>query len=203
MPINTTSSITELSAVGVISSYLGIPAPVDINDLLIDPDWIRSLAILKSVTKEALHKGLEENTDEDYTLLKEPDGTVLIPAGTLRWIVKHDTHEQYVQRDGMVYDKKAHTFTIDKDLVVDIVWNMTFDSLPEMIKNYITIKAAYRVVSRLKGSDSVLNSIQQDLDDANYEYLRYQGRNNKMSLLDNPDVNYIASRHMQYNHHLR
>ena len=203
MPINTDDIITELSDIGVVCSYLGVPEPVDLNDIGTDPDWGLIQRILKSVTKEQLHKGLEENSEFTFDLTQEVDGTVLVPAGAIRWVVQYDHEERYVERDGKVYDRIDHTDVLNKDLVVDIVWNLTFDSLPEIIKHYLTVKTAYKAVSRLKGSDSVLQSIQQDLDDANYEYLRYQGRNNKMTLLDNSEVNFIASRHMEYNHYLR
>lgn len=203
MPINTTDTITELSAIGTICSYLGVPEPLDINDIPTDPDWTSMQKILGTVVREQLHKGLEENSEFAYKLTQEIDGTVLVPAGAIRWVVQYDYEERYVERDGKIYDRQDHTDILNKDLVVDIVWNLTFDSLPEIIKHYLAVKTAYKVVARLKGSDSVLNTIQQDLDDANYEFLRYQGRNNKMTLLDNSEVNFIASRHMEYNHHLR
>jgi len=202
MAINS-DSITEVSAIGTMSSYLGIPAPLDIDDVPTDPDWFMASKILASTTKEMLNKGLEENSDVDYTLTQEIDGTVLVPDGALRWVVKYDYYEKYVERDGKVYDKLAKTDVLNTDLVVDIVWNFTFDSLPEIIKNYLVVKSAYRLVSRLKGSDSVLNTIQQDLDDANYEFLRYQGRTSHMTLLDNYDTNQIASRYIDYNHSYR
>ena len=203
MAINTTNGITTVSAVGVMCSYLGYPAPVDINDIPTDPDWVRASLILDSTTREALNKGMEFNTDYAYTLNQDIDGTVLVPAGALRWNVVRDYQEQYTERDGKVYDKLNQTDVINADLDVDIVWNLEFDSLPDMIKHYLTVKASYRMVARSKGSDSVLQSIQQDLDDANYEYLRYQGRTNNMTLLDNYEVNQIASRHLDYNFSFR
>ena len=203
MAINTTNSISLVSAIATMCSYLGVPAPIDANVITSDPDWIRAQGILNATTREALHKGLEFNQDTDYTLNQEVDGTVLIPAGTLRWVVVNDWEERYTERDNKVYDAVNQTDVISADLVVNIVWDITFDSMPEMIKNYLTIKSAYRFVARLKGSDSVLQTIQQDLDDANYEYLRYQGRTNGMSLLDNYEVHQIASRHLDYNHSYR
>ena len=199
MAINTSSGITLVSAIATMCSYLGVPAPIDEADIVTDPDWVRAQGILESTTREALHKGMEFNQDYDYTFAQEVDGTVLVPAGTLRWTAVDDYYERYTERDGKVYDAINQTDVLNADLVVDVIWNLTYESLPEIIKSYLAVKSSYKFVSRLKGSDSVLQTIQQDLDDANYESLRYQGRTNGMSLLDNHEVNYIASRHLTYN----
>jgi hypothetical protein len=102
-----------------------------------------------------------------------------------------------------VYDKRDMTDQFTGDLVIDVVWNFDFASMPEMIKNYITVKSSFRFVARMKGSDSVLNTIQQDLVDAEYEFHRYTNGTSQRTLLDNRDVDLIVSRHLDYNHHYR
>jgi hypothetical protein len=203
MAINVSNKITELSALNVLSSYLGIPFLLDIADIDTEPDLLVGQKILNTVTREVLNRGLEINTDCGYTLDLEDDGTVIVPLGTLRWNSQYDYEERYVERDGLVYDKKDQTTVFTSGFTVDIVWDLTFASLPELVKNYITVKTAMRFVARLKGSDSVLNTIQQDLVDAEYEFHRYTNGSSQRTLLDNRDVDLIVSRHLDYNHHYR
>jgi hypothetical protein len=202
MAINT-EGITELSALNTMATYIGIPFLLDIADIATEPDMLVAQRILNTTTKEVLNKGLELNTDWDYPLTQELDGTVLVPAGTLRWKVKYDYEERYTERNGVVYDKINHTSTLNSDLTVDIVWNLTFESLPEMVKNYIAVKSAYRFVGRMKGSDSVMATIQQDLGDAEYEFNRYETGSSDLTLLDNYEVYAIASRHLDYTPNIR
>lgn len=203
MAINTSDSITELSALNIMATYLGIPALLDISDLAQEPDLLIAQRILNTTTREVLNRGLEINSDCGFTISPEIDGTILVPAGNLRWSVQYDYEERYVERDGKVYDKRDMTDQFTGDLVIDVVWNFDFASMPEMIKNYITVKSSFRFVARMKGSDSVLNTIQQDLVDAEYEFHRYTNGTSQRTLLDNRDVDLIVSRHLDYNHHYR
>jgi hypothetical protein len=203
MAINTSDSITELSALNIMATYLGIPALLDISDLAQEPDLLIAQRILNTTTREVLNRGLEINSDCGFTISPELDGTILVPAGNLRWSVQYDYEERYVERDGKVYDKRDMTDQFTGDLVIDVVWNFDFASMPEMIKNYITVKSSFRFVARMKGSDSVLNTIQQDLVDAEYEFHRYTNGTSQRTLLDNRDVDLIVSRHLDYNHHYR
>lgn len=192
--INTADGITELTALSIMGSYIGIPPLLDINDLSMEPDYLVAQRILNTVTREVLNRGLELNSDCDFTLSQEVDGTVLVPLGSLRWNVKDDHEEYYVPRDGLIYNKNTQTTVLNEDLVVDIVWNLTFESLPEVVKHYIGVKSAFRFIGRMKGTDEVLNQAQMDLQDAEYEFKRYETGTSRQTMLDNPETNLIASR---------
>jgi len=192
--INTADELNELTGLSIMGSYIGIPPLLDMNDLSAEPDYVIAQRVLKTVTREVLNRGLELNTDVDYTLNQEIDGTVLVPAGSLRWNVVSDFEEYYVPRDGKVYHKMLKTDVLNEDLVVNIVWNLTFDSLPNIVKHYIIVKSALRFVGRMKASDDVLNQINMDLMDAEYEFKRYETGTSRRTMLDNPETNLISSR---------
>lgn len=102
---------------------------------------------LHNVLREVLEEGWDFNTDDNYTLAKDVNGKVSIPATAMR-CDPTSPYKRFVERVDTTdstrrfYDKDNHTFVIGDDVKVDIVWLFPFEQLPQAARAYIAHKAA-------------------------------------------------------------
>ena len=196
MPINTSAGLTQLSALNTMASYLGIPPIVSTDEIASDVDFILANTILNEITTQVLNRNIGLNSEYNFKLAVDVDGSIPVPSGALSVEVEGDWFGRYVERDGKLWDKKEQTFVINNDaLLSTIVWNFTFESLPEIVKRHITTKSALRFVARAKGEASILAMVQEDQLNAEYEFMRYVNRNSEITLLDNSTVQATVGRY--------
>jgi len=101
---------------------------------------------LHNVLREVLEEGWDFNSDDSYTLAQDVNGKVAIPADALK-VDPTNPNKRFVERvdpTGSVrrfYDKDNHTFVINDDVKVDIVWFFAYEALPQAARAYIAHKA--------------------------------------------------------------
>ena len=145
-----TSPTTKLEAVNTMLSIIG-EAPVNsLQTGLVDAETAET--ILNNVSREVQSRGWNFNTELDYVFSPNTDGEVVLPSNIIRADraqseQKYRTsNEEYIQRGNKIYDKSNHTFTISKKLKLDVIVLLDFELLPEVARNYITLRA-YRIFS--------------------------------------------------------
>jgi hypothetical protein len=165
-----------------MASYIGIPPIANLGVIPSEPDFILAKSILDDVKRSTLSQGLPCNSDKDITLTDVNDsGYVIVPEGALICDV---TSYGYADRDGLIYNLKTREFSTDTSLKADIVWNWEFDSLPELVKQYITITASRAFVARVKGDDASINLTIPDERRIKQEFQRYVLHVGDVSTLD-------------------
>lgn len=143
---------TELEAVNAMLDAIG-ETPVN----SIAPglgDATLAYTILARVTREVQSRGWKFNTEEEYPLPIDGDGYVNIPANTLRVAIAESMKADYdvAQRGSKLYDRYRHTFVFDKTLKVNIILLLTFEDMPEVARNYATVRAGRMFLDRTVGS---------------------------------------------------
>ena len=85
MTIENNESLTTLTALNIMASYIGIPPLKSLNDLSTEPDFVSAQLVLDDVRQSILSQGLPCNTDYEYELndVTDIDGFVEVPAGAL------------------------------------------------------------------------------------------------------------------------
>jgi len=68
-------------------------------------------------------------------------GEITLPATAISIDPSYLYDNRYVERGGKLYDTKNQTFTITKNIKVDIIWFLEWLDLPEHVKQYILVKA--------------------------------------------------------------
>lgn len=146
------SPTTELDAINTMLSTIG-ESPVSTVDDSGVVDAVMARQILRSVDREVQSRGWHWNTDKDYPLTPNSAGEVELPNGVLRCdTVGGDQSIDVVVRGKRLYDRRNHTYQLNRAVTVDIVTQLTFDELPEPARHYITIRASRIFQERTLGS---------------------------------------------------
>ena len=194
MSIDTRIVLSKLNALNTIVSYSGI-APVLTNEEVNDsPDHLLASNVLDEVIEQTCARTMPCNTDYEYPLDADGDGFIVIPEGAITVLPESKWSERLVERDGKLYDLRERTFVINDTIKTTITWLLQFESLPQVVRKYITINSAMRFLSRFKGDDAVLATAQDDLRRAQAEYLRYVEQTSNVNMFNNPELNYITER---------
>ena len=192
MPIESNESLTTLTALNIMASYIGIPPLKSLNDLSTEPDFVSAQLVLDDVRQSILSQGLPCNTDYEYELndVTDIDGFVEVPAGAL---ICDPIDDGLVERDGLIYDTEAQEFSTKAGLTADDTWNWDFDSLPLLVKKYIVIQASRAYVARVKGDVEATQLSIPDERRVKQEFQRYVYHLGDVSVLYG-EVPYLMAR---------
>lgn len=159
--MTTPTPLTELDAVNIMLSVIG-EAPV--NSL--EVSGLSDVAVAKSILMESSRAvqelGWHFNTEENYELAADGDGSVALPANLLRVDVSPGEGLDLVQRGNRLYDRENHTFNIGRNVKCTIVIGLPFQELPSAARYYITVKAARMFQKRILGSELIERFTQED-----------------------------------------
>jgi len=144
---------TELEAVNLMLSVIG-ESPVNSVTSSGVADAALAYNLLQQASREAQIVGWNWNTEDEYTLSPNEAGEIVLPANTLKVdTVTDDIDLDLVQRGFKLYDRKNHTYIIDRAVKVEIVLLLEFEELPEAARHYITIRASRRFQQAVVGSE--------------------------------------------------
>lgn len=152
--------ISELEAVNIM---LGTIGEQPVNTLANDGVTEASIAntILHNTSRTVQSRGLKCNSEEDYPLAKDADGYINIPANALK-VDGYYKDDDIVIRGSRMYDKYNHTFVFTEDKDVNITFFLPFTDLPQVVRQYITIKAARLLQAQLIGSATLDGFTKED-----------------------------------------
>ncbi len=149
-PISLTPS-TELDAVNSLLQSIG-QSPV--NSLVVPgiKDVAIARATLHEVSREVQTIGWWFNTDNDYGLLPDVDGSITLPPNALQ---VQPNALSISERANKLYDTEKHSFIFPTGVAVkcQVRWFFAFEELPQSARTYITARAGRRFQANIVGSD--------------------------------------------------
>lgn len=135
---------------------------------------ISAQKLLDSELKRVQLRGFDFNTEEDYVLEPDEDGYIKI-ADNMTKIEVHQIYlNRYVVRNSKIYDKVNHTFEINHPVRAAVTFALTFEEVPEVVRRYVTMSAAYKFVKRELGAQAVCAYTQEDLAEAKADMLDHE-----------------------------
>ena len=141
-----TTPTTKLEAVNSMLSTIG-EAPVNsLSSGLVDAETAET--ILNEVSRAVQSTGWNFNSEPDYTISADSSGNVVLPTEIVRADLANSqtkfrsSKNEYVQRGNKMYDKVNHTFNIGKALKLDVIVLLDFETLPEVARRYIAVRAS-------------------------------------------------------------
>lgn len=184
---------TKLEAVNIMLSTIGESPVNSLSSGLVDAELAETIldATSRSVQSEGWH------FNKEYQVKYSPDlsGNVLLPTNVLRAdasaqidTINRGQDFDLVQRGTKMYDRKNHTFSINKTVELDIVVQLSFEELPEVAKRYITLKASRVFQDRVVGSNTLHQYNQEDEERAYFELKEFEGDSGDYTIFDSPDV---------------
>ncbi len=134
------SKTSKLTAVNRILSNIG-QSPVtglDTGNPLVETAEL----ILDEVNNSVQAEGWVFNTEYAYPFTPDDEGIISIADNVLALDAGPTARCFPVIRDGKLYDKAAHTYVWSGPQALDVTWLFDFTELPEIVREYITVRAA-------------------------------------------------------------
>ena len=184
------SPTTELEAINTMLSTIG-ESPVNTVEDTGNVDVVIARQILQSVSREVQARGWHFNTEINYTITPDSEGYLVLPNTVLKAdTVYPDSSKDVVVRGSKLYDRENHTYVFTGAVKVDMTILLTFDELPEVARNYVTIRASRIFQERVVGSDTLHAFNSQDEARAMVSLMEYEA--------DTADLNILSGNHSVY-----
>ena len=181
----TTTVTTKLEAINVMLTAIG-ESPVNTITSSTTTDVSIAIQILDNVSREVQSVGWHFNTDTNYLLAKNSSDQIVFPTNCLRVDNSNkDADLDLVERGRKLWDRENHTYTITKDIRVNITWFLEFTELPETARRYITIRAARIFQDRMLASETLHAFHQVDELSALSALKEHEGDTRDHSIFDN------------------
>ena len=115
---------------------------------------------LRQVCREVQAEGWYFNTEKEYPIVLDSNNHCIIPNNALQVDINHFKHRNDFdvirKKDSGIaklYDLLQHRFNFDGTaegkLYVDIIWMLDFDEIPQVFRDYITIRASRIASNRM------------------------------------------------------
>lgn len=184
------SPTTELEAINTMLSTIG-ESPVNTVEDTGNVDVVIARQILQSVSREVQARGWHFNTEKNYNITPNSDGYLVLPTTVLKVdTVYPDDSKDVVVRGSKLYDRENHTYVFTDAVKVDMTVLLTFDELPEVARNYVTIRASRIFQERVVGSDTLQAFNSQDEARAMVSLMEYEA--------DTADLNILSGNYSVY-----
>ena len=184
------SPTTELEAVNTMLSTIG-ESPVNAVEDTGNVDVVIARQILQTASREVQARGWHFNTEKNYTITPDSEGYLVLPNTVLKVdTVYPDCSKDVVVRGSRLYDREKHTYVFTDAVKVDMTILLTFDELPEVARNYVTIRASRVFQERVVGSDTLHAFNSQDEARAMVSLMEYEA--------DTADLNILSGNYSVY-----
>ena len=181
----TTTVTSKLESINVMLTAIG-ESPVNTITSSTTTDVSIAIQILDNVSREVQSVGWHFNTDTNYKLVKNTSNQIELPSNALRVDnANQDAYFDLVERGRKLWDRENHTYTINKDIRVNITWFLEFTDLPETARRYITIRAARIFQDRMLASETLHTFHQVDELQALSALKEHEGDTRDHSIFDN------------------
>ena len=162
---------TELDAVNSILMSVG-ESPV--NTLTVQsPEVAIAQSTLRQVCREVQAEGWKFNTETEYPITLDTNDQCIVPNNVLQIDINHFKHlndYDVIRKDDngvtKLYDLIKHQFefenTSEDKLYCDIIWMIDFENIPQVFKDYITIRASRIASNRMVNNPQAAELIAND-----------------------------------------
>ena len=145
-----------------------------VNTLTVQsPEVAIAQSTLRQVCREVQAEGWKFNTETEYPITLDTNDQCIVPNNVLQIDInnfKHLNDYDVVRKDdnGIVklYDLIKHQFefenTSEDKLYCDIIWMVDFELIPQVFKDYITIRASRIASNRMVNNPQAAELIATD-----------------------------------------
>lgn len=180
----TPSSMTELEAVNVLLTTIG-EAPINtlVGNQVVDVAVAKQ--VLTEISREVQSQGWHFNSEYGVRLTPNLDNKIAIPANTSRIDVNG---VDVVNRGGYLFNLQDRTFIFDNPIEADIVYYQDFETLPDVAKRYIVVRASRIFADRMINSESTHQFTLKDEQKALIDLKEFEGDTGDYNMLESYSV---------------
>ena len=178
---------TELEAVNYMLLSIGETPVNTLDSNATEPIAMVAYRTLHQISRQVQATGLHCNSEYKYPLLRDVKGYLHVPLNTLKADATDPTVD-VVLRGRKLYNRRTHSYIFDRDLEVDLVIFLSFEELPQVVRDYITVRAVRVFQSKVLGSDALHSFSLQDEIEARIAMVQEEVDSGDYNILRNPDV---------------
>lgn len=147
--------LTKLDAVNIVLNSIGETPVSSLTSGL--PDAEAAESKLDGTIKEVLAKGWHQNLERAIVMNRNKDGEIVVPRQYLRvdTVGRDESVNVVIRKQNgkrKLFDLSGYTFKFERDLSVDAIIEIEFDSLIFELQNYIAYRAARKFQESAMGS---------------------------------------------------
>ena len=136
----TTTVTSKLEAINVMLTAIG-ESPVNTITSSTTTDVSIAIQILDNVSREVQSVGWHFNTDTNYKLTKNTSNQIELPSNALRVDNSNqDADLDLVERGRKLWDRENHTYTINKDIRVNITWFLNLQNYQKQQEDILQLE---------------------------------------------------------------
>lgn len=187
----TPGQTTELEAVNTMLSAIGEAPVVDLDASPAMAEVALARAILAETSKKVQVRGWNFNQELEYPLAIDGSGFINVPTNCVRAKISDSLFSKYPNltlRGTKVYNQDTHSYVFTETLKFSLILYLDFDSLPEMARSYIAVRAARILQDRFETSETLHAYTEADEMQALADLKEYEGDTANYSIFDNYDV---------------
>jgi len=162
-----------------------------------NPEVYIVLSTLREVNKQVQSESWTFNTERHVELSRDGNNKIKVPASALSVdanVQKYNDKYNIVRKQGYLYDMYQHTDVFDENLVVDIVWLVTFADLPPIVQSYVVARAARIVSVKLVGDSEIFQLLQEQELQTRVALMEYETQQGDYSMFGfREEDNYYTS----------
>lgn len=177
---------TKLEAVNSMLGHIGESPVNSISNANLPVSVSTAISVLDEVSKEVQTEGWHFNTEIDVKYTPS-NGSITVGTDIIQFDPV-DTSLDIVQRGATLFDRKNNTTTFTSDLSVNQIRLLDWDSLPEVARRYITLKASRIFQGRIIGSKELEALIARDEYTARANLQEADSRTSDRTIFDNYDA---------------
>ena len=92
-----------------------------------------------------------------------------------------------VIRGGFLYNKRGHTYKFNGQQLLDVVWLVEFDDMPDALKQYVSMRAANLFAGRSVGSAEAVKFGEREEATARAAMMEYETSQGDYNILGTND----------------
>lgn len=184
------SSMTVLEAVNVLLTTIG-EAPVNTLTGNQVTDVTIANQVLTEVSREVQAQGWHFNTEDKVVLSRNEFNFIVIPAD----VARIDTPDyNTVIRGDKLFNLDTRSYEFATTVEASIVYYQDFLELPDVVKKYITTRAARIFSDRMLNSETIHRMVSRDEQKALIDLKDFEGDTADFNMMDSYSVSRVMNR---------
>ncbi|MDA9005401.1 hypothetical protein N9J49_05090 [Amylibacter sp.] len=184
------SSMTVLEAVNVLLTTIG-EAPVNTLTGNQVTDVTIANQVLTEVSREVQAQGWHFNTEDKVVLSRNEFNFIVVPADVAR--IDTPDYNTVIRGDKLFnLDTRSYEFTTTVE--ASIVYYQDFLELPDVVKKYITTRAARIFSDRMLNSETIHRMVSRDEQKALIDLKDFEGDTADFNMMDSYSVSRVMNR---------
>lgn len=187
--------ITPLSKLDAVNEIIGAmgEAPVDTLENSENVDTINAIRMLEAEMRAIQVMGWTFNTVDPFIMIPDDNSKHILWDDSILSIQFAD-NRVVRKRDEWLYDVTNNTDQFDAPLEAKVIQYVPFEEMPQVFRQYITVRTANHFVARYLGDPTIMQELQKEEAQAYMQMMEKEITLERSNIIQNPSVQIYMNR---------